>query len=141
MKRFFQSIAYRFQSFMQGRYGTDELSYFLFIVGLVVLILSSLISPLSILYLPALALLIWAWFRSMSRNIDKRQRERGRYLRIRESIGRRFGLYRNMWRDRKTHRYYHCPSCKGIVRITRPPRGKCITIVCPHCRNSFQRRV
>lgn len=141
MKRFFQNIAHRFQSFMQGRYGTDELSYFLFLVGFIVLLLSAWIRVLSILYLPALALLCWSFFRSMSRNIYKRQKERSRYLGIRGKIRQRFVLYKNMWRDRKTHRYYHCPNCKGIIRITKPPKGKNIMITCPHCHNSFQRRV
>lgn len=125
---------------MQGRYGMDELSYFLSTAGLVLCLLSILFRSLSILYLPALALMIWAWYRSFSKNIYKRQRERNRYLEIRQAIQRKITLVKNMWRDRKTHRYYKCPNCKAVVRIPKPPKGKNIEITCHRCHQSFNKR-
>ena len=76
MKSFLEHVRYKIQAFMQGRYGMDELSYFLSMTGLTLFLLSVLIRPLSILYFPALAVLIWSWFRSFSKNIYKRREER-----------------------------------------------------------------
>lgn len=140
MKRFFANLGYRFQVFMQGRYGMDELSYFLSIAALVLLLLSWLIRPLAILYFPALALMIWSWYRSFSKNIYKRQRERNKYLEIRGALNRKVTLLKNMWRDRKTHRYYRCPNCKAVVRIPKPGKGKNIVITCHRCHYSFNKR-
>lgn len=140
MKRFFENISYRIRVFMQGRYGTDELSYFLLTAALVLLLLSCFIRQLSILYLFSLALLIWSWFRSLSRNIYKRQNERSKYLEIKTKIKQKPVLIKNMWRDRKTHRYYKCPHCKVFTRISNPGKGRNITITCPKCHNRFDKR-
>ncbi len=140
MKQFFRNLGYKFQAFMQGRYGMDELSYFLSIAGLVLVLLSGLFRPLSFLYFLALAMLVWSWYRSFSRNIYKRQQERGKYLEIRERCRKRVTLRKNMWRDRKTHRYYKCPNCGAYVRIPKPGKGKNIMITCHRCHNSFNKR-
>lgn len=140
MKKFFEKLGVKIQTSMQGRYGTDELSHFIFITGLVIILLSFFISSLSFLYTVALVLLIWSWYRSMSRNISKRQNERNRYLKIKLTIKQKFTLLKNMWSDRKTHRYYKCPRCKALVRIKKPGRGRNIIIACPKCNNQFEKR-
>ncbi len=140
MKRFFENLGYKFQAFMQGRYGTDELSYFLSMASLVMLLLSCLIRPLGILYLPALALMTWSLYRSMSKNIYKRQKERTGYLEFRRKIEKKTALLKNMWRDRNTHRYYKCPHCKAIVRIPKPGKGRNIVITCHRCHGTFNKR-
>ena len=88
MKSFLEHVRYKIQAFMQGRYGMDELSYFLSMTGLTLFLLSVLIRPLSILYFPALAVLIWSWFRSFSKNIYKRREERNAYLEFRSRAER-----------------------------------------------------
>ncbi len=140
MKRFFENMGRMFQTWMQGRYGTDELSYTLSMAGLVLMLLSCLIRPLGILYLPALAMLVWSLYRSLSRNIYKRQNERNKYLELRRGAGKKLALLKNMWRDRKTHRYYKCPYCKAIVRIPMPGRGKNIVVTCHRCHGHFNKR-
>lgn len=139
MKKWFQDFMYGLQRFMQGRYGYDELSMFLFIAGLVLLLLSSF-PYLRILYLIAVALLVWSWFRSFSKNIYKRQIERNKYLNIQNKVTQKFRLWRNMWHDRKTHKYYKCVYCKAVIRIRKPAKGKTIKIQCPKCGNSFDKK-
>lgn len=136
MRNWFSNIGYRIRQLMQGRYGYDELSRFLTICGLVLVFLS-VIPVLRILYSLAFILLIWSWYRSFSKNIYKRQTERQKYLETKRKIEQRFRLYGNVWRDRKTHRYYKCPHCKAITRISKPGKVRTITINCPKCGQGF----
>ena len=140
MKNFFRHISDGFRSFMAGRYGADELSSFLSIAALVLLVLSTLVRQLFFLYFLALGLLIWSSFRMLSRNTLKRRQEREAYLRFFGSIRQKWNLMKNRWRDRKTHRYYTCPSCRVTIRVPKPEKGKTIAITCPKCGNRFERK-
>lgn len=139
MKKWFGNIGYKIQQFMQGRYGYDELSRFLSISAIVLLFLS-LIPYMGILYFLSFILLIWSVFRSFSKNIYKRQTERQKYLQIKNKIKRTFVLLRNIWRDRKTHKYYKCPDCKAVARISNPGKGRTIAINCPKCGHEFSKK-
>jgi flagellar biosynthesis component FlhA len=139
MRNWFSNIGYKIRQFMYGRYGYDELSRFLAIAGLVLLFLSY-IPYLRLFYLVSLALLIWSWIRALSKNIYKRQMERQKYLAVRYRIKQKFQLYKNIWRDRKTHKYYKCPHCKAVVRISKPGKGRTITVDCPKCGQGFTKR-
>lgn len=139
MKRFFAQLGYKFNGFMQGRYGYDELSRCLSITGLLTMIVSGL-PYIHFLYIIAFAMLIWAWFRTLSRNIYKRQIERNKYLMVKNKLTQKFRLYKRIWKERKTHKYYKCPGCKTTVRIVKPEKGRTITITCPKCRQSFKKR-
>jgi hypothetical protein len=139
MRKWFSTLGYKMSAFMQGRYGYDELSRFMFIIALILMILSRF-PHLHLLYIPGFVLLMWSWVRTTSRNIYKRQTERNRYLSIKNKFTGKFRLLKGRWRDRKTHRYYKCPSCKAMVRIVKPPKGKRIMVTCPKCRHSFEKR-
>ena len=130
MKRFFENLRYRTAQWMQGRYGTDELSRSMSIAAAVLIILS-LFRKLSFLWFPGMALLIWSLFRTYSKNIDRRSAERGWYLGVRSKVEAFFSLQKRRWRDRKTHVYFKCPGCKKILRV---PRGKgTLKVRCPQC--------
>ncbi len=135
MKRWLQRFGEKMQTWMYGRYGYDELSKFLSITAIVCIILSLFIP----LFNPiALVLLIWSIFRTYSRNIEKRQRERESYLKYTGKIKQSFKRRKNMWRERKTHRYFKCPNCKVFLRV---PKGKGqIEIICPKCQNKITRK-
>lgn len=139
MKKRFSNWGYKLSSFMQGRYGYDELSRFLSIAGLIIMVFSWF-PHLNILYFLGLALLLWSWFRTFSRNIYKRQMELSKFLNLKGKITQKIRLYKNMWRDRKTHKYYKCPGCRTYVRIKKPAKGKRIMVTCPKCRQSFEKR-
>ena len=130
MKRFFQNIGYRFSQWMQGRYGTDELSRFMTIAGTVLLVLS-FFRKLSFLWFPAMAILVLSLFRVYSKNMDKRLAERNWYLGIRSKAASYIMLLKKKWKDRKTHVYFKCPGCGKILRV---PRGKgTLKVRCPQC--------
>ena len=125
MNRFKQWL----QRFMMGRYGTDKLNMWILGGGLVLCIISIFIAfpPVNLLLTAgSYALMIWAIFRTFSRNTYKRYRENRRFLMMLDRI-----------KDRD-HRYFDCPKCRHPVRV---PRGKGkIMITCPKCKEKFQRK-
>ncbi|MBQ3068778.1 MAG: hypothetical protein IJD01_02385 [Clostridia bacterium] len=135
----FRRLAYRFQQYMIGRYGQDELSRFLLILSFILLIVSSVLRfvPVPflyfIVYLLAMAALLWCTARMFSRNIPARQRERERYLRTTGKIKTWFRLRRRMWRERKTHRFFKCPSCRAVIRVAKGQGD--IDVGCPRCKH------
>jgi len=139
MKNWFKKLGYKMQDFMRGRYGYDEFSRFLSIFGIVLLFLSY-IPFLRFFYFLAFILVIWAYVRALSKNIYKRQMERQKYLTIQNKVRQKFTLRRNIWRERKTHKYYKCPRCKAFVRISKPEKGKTITIQCPKCGQEIKKK-
>ena len=115
--------------FMAGRYGTDRLNTVILCVGVAASILSAFFQQYwwgRLAWAVSYALMIWAIFRSLSRNINKRYQE-----------NRRFLLMLDRFKDRK-NRYFLCPRCRQTVRVPRH-KGK-IAITCPKCKERFQRR-
>ncbi len=120
--------------FMIGRYGSDQLSFFLLLVYLVLSLLSS--APhLGILNWVALAVLLWDVYRIFSRRIDRRRAENAKFLALAGPAIRWLRMRRTIWRD-KEHRYFKCPNCGQYLRV---PRGKGkITVSCRNCGVSFE---
>lgn len=118
-----------FQRFMMGRYGTDKLNMWILGAGLILCLISVFISyaPVNLaLTVASYALMIWAIFRTFSRNTYKRYQENRRFLMRLDRI-----------KDRN-HKYFDCPRCHQPVRV---PRGKGkIMITCPKCQERFQRK-
>ena len=128
---FLQQLMARIQQFMVGRYGSDQFTLFLTISGLVCSLLSNF-KHLGFLYLISIALISYGIFRTLSRNYEKRRKELNWYLRWSEKPKAYIKLLISQFRDRKTHRYYRCKSCKTVMRVPKG-RGK-IEITCPKCR-------
>ncbi len=138
----------RFEDFMYGRYGNDQFNQFLSVIALAVLVVN-LFVKIPFLWMGALALLIWTYFRMLSRNTSRRYAENERFLsfisRFRRGgstggyAGGRSAAERRAEREqRKIYRYFVCPHCSQKVRV---PRGKGkIEITCPKCRTSFIKR-
>lgn len=72
----------RFQQFMYGRYGMDQLNRFLSTVALIILVVSMFIRR-PIVEIVALALLFWCYYRMFSKNISKRAAENQKYMNFR----------------------------------------------------------
>lgn len=124
--------------FMQGRYGVDQLSKFLLIVGLVVVLVSAFLgnNPIAlILYLIGWIFVIYCYFRVFSRNVSKRYSENQTFLAKTYGIRNFFQKQKNIWQQRKVYHIYTCPSCKQKIRI---PKGKGkIEVRCPKCGITF----
>ena len=121
---------------MYGRYGVDELS--LFLLGLyLVLVLLSQLPHLALLSWLALAVILWDFFRILSRRFDRRRAENARFLSLAGPVIRWFKIRRTILRDR-VHRYFKCPNCGQQLRVPRG-RGK-INVVCRSCGVSFEEK-
>lgn len=132
-------LAAKLRIFMYGRYGYDELSRFLLIAGLIIMFISY-IPALRFLSVLSLAMYIYTVFRAVSKNIPARLKELNAFMPVKAKIVKKFKLLRCMWRDRKDYKYYTCPSCHEAVRITKPGKGRTITITCAHCRHKFDKK-
>lgn len=127
----------RIAKFMAGRYGNDQLGRALLVVDVILLLLASIFSKsLGGLFTPlAVILLVFIYYRMLSRNIYKRQEENGKYLRFKYKITSKLKVLKERWVQRKEYKFFTCPSCRTTLRVPRG-RGK-IKIVCRKCGTSF----
>ena len=128
------NFRYRLMQFMSGRYGTDGLSYMIFGVAVALSVINCFIRS-HILQLIVYALVVYAIFRMMSRNIEARRRENQAFNKIKNKLISK----RNAYLKRKVdynHVYKKCPRCHATLRLPRR-KGK-HTTVCPKCNKKFK---
>lgn len=124
------------QRFMYGRYGSDQLNWFLLILYLVLYLLAMITQSGLLSLLSTVAVVITA-FRLLSRNIPRRRAENAKFLRAAAPVIRWYKLQAAMLRDRD-HRYFKCPHCHQLLRV---PKGKGkISITCCNCGSSFEKK-
>ena len=128
-RQFCANLSGAYRNFMTGRYGTDRLNVVILCAGLVASLLSVMIPvrPFNLIFWAlSYGLMIWAIWRSLSRNTYGRYQENRRFLQVYERL-----------KDRQ-NRYFDCPKCHQTVRV---PRGKGkISITCPRCREKFVKK-
>ena len=155
MQGFFARMRERFQRFMVGRYGSDQLSRFMLVIVVILVILNIFFRKSTVVFsILSWFVLILTYLRMFSRNIQRRYNENTRYLMLREKVT---GLFRKRgpsaassgrYEERRTqkgtmrsdaqHRIFRCPRCDQRVRV---PRGKgTIEITCPKCGHVFRKR-
>ena len=126
IRQFIQRLGYGLRTFMVGRYGTDKLNMVILSAGLAACLVSAFVDSVKVNLLltgVSYGLMIWALYRSFSRNTYKRYQENRKFLQFFDRL-----------KDRE-HRYYDCPKCRQVVRV---PRGKGkIAITCPKCKERF----
>ena len=134
---------HRFRAFMArlmyGRYGVDRLYTGFFVLFLIIAIIN-LFVPVAwlslILSLLNLFIVFFMFYRVFSKKIYKRKREEAIYLGILYKVKRPFTIAKRKFKDRKTHVYKKCPSCKTHLRF--PKKKGTIMVTCPKCKNSFK---
>ncbi len=133
MKRWLEKM----NRFMSRRYGNDELNIFLSRFALVLLIINCFVR-MQILSSIAMASMIIMIFRFMSKNYSARAKERDVYFILKNKITSKFNLRKEIWQNRKTHRYYKCKNCKATLRV---PKGKGkIEITCRKCGHKMRKK-
>ena len=133
----FRVIRNFLQRFMTGRSGPDHLGVMLIVLSLVFYLLYAITGFALFIYV-SYALLILALYRILSRNTARRRMENDRFIRywwpVKTKVKR---MFTNM-RNRKTHRFFSCPSCRNTLRV---PKGKGkLQITCPKCGERFIRK-
>lgn len=142
--------------FMMGRHGGDALTFGILAAYFVLAFLANLFGLYWLLLLSCL-LLVWALFRMLSRQHEKRARENqiflaglhriqaffrpftdwihGLPIRLHDAQLRR-QVKQQRKEDLKTHVYLACPGCGQQLRL---PRGKGkLNARCPKCGHQFQ---
>ena len=110
------SLRERFASFMIGRYGIDRLYYFLLAICFAIIVVNIFVNSL-ILSLMESALFAYAIFRVLSRNVYKRQQENEKFIKLIDKPKKFLNLQKCKKRDKNTHVYRRCPSCKNNLRL------------------------
>lgn len=134
MRKFLTKFAEKIRRFFYGRNGFDELAKHTLIASIIICLICAFIPQAVVRLLFSLlswALMIYAYYRILSKNIYKRVAENKRYI---GSIN----MTKTRWQQRKTHRFYRCPKCKTWLRVPRG-RGK-ITITCVKCSTKFDKK-
>jgi len=134
--RFREKIA----QFMYGRRGTDEFARFLLVVTLVFIVLSWFFQGAvqSLFSLLTIASLVYCYFRILSKDIYKRQKENTWYLQKKSAVLKWFRSVKDRWTQRKDYKFFRCPSCHSLLRV---PKGKGkILLTCRKCGNRFERK-
>ena len=135
--RFWYRCIDAIRRFMYGRYGNDRLNWVLFWVALSLNVLSY-VRYLWFLSFVSLAIFGWMFFRTLSRNIYARRRENDAFLSVWKRVKTFFNLRRKMWRERKTHCYFHCKYCHAVLRV---PKGRGVVDVgCPRCKGKTKKK-
>lgn len=127
------------QSFMMGRYGTDELAKFTMGVAFVIIIISIFVRS-NLLDLIGIVAIVYTYFRMFSRNISKRYQENQKFLSKTSGIRTHIQREKNLMQQRKTHHIYSCPGCGQKIRIPRG-QGKKVEIDCPKCHTKFIKKI
>ena len=124
----------KLRRFMIGRYGTDGLNQFLSIASLVLLLIA-IVSRVSLFTWLGVALLVFCYYRTFSRNISKRTEENYKFYTLKDRVGSKFRSWKEQLANRKVYHYYRCPQCRQKLRVPRG-RGR-IQISCPRCGTQF----
>lgn len=145
MKKFLNNLSVKFQRFMYGRYGLDQLYRGLLYIYLGLIIIAMILGRTidmriyHVISIAAAALIIFAFFRIFSKNIQKRRDENNKWLVFENGVKREFRLMRDKFKFRKTHIFKKCPNCKTVLRLKRV-KGK-HNVKCPNCKNDFEVKV
>ena len=131
-------IIQKIKQFMYGRYGGDQLSLAIFALGFLFYIVY-VITRFWPLYILSLIIYGIDVYRSLSKNIPKRQSENVKFLQFVWKIKNFWANLKCDLEEKKTYKHFKCPSCGQKIRIPRG-RGK-VEIRCPKCSNSFVRKV
>ena len=133
LSQFLYESRQRTARFMAGRNGNDAFNRFLLVCDLILILLSALLG--GPFFLLAVALLVYIYFRMLSRSVYRRQDENSRYLKARYKVQSKLRLAAERWKQRRDYKFFVCPSCRATLRVPKG-RGK-IKIVCRKCGTSF----
>ena len=132
----------RFQRMMYGRYGSDQLSMFCFVLYLVIWVVGLFIRVPQVrigLNLFSYVIIFVYFFRFFSKNIYKRQQENLKFMAVFNRVKNYFNYLKLKVKERDgAKKIFRCPKCHQMIRVPKG-RGK-IAIRCPKCKFEFIRR-
>ena len=134
MRQFGYLLSSRLAQALYGRNGFDNLARTSYFTAFILMIINMFADSL-VIYLIWVALLVYATFRILSKNISKRYAENEKFMSATKVPRSYLNLAKLQIRDRETSRYYICKKCHQQIRV---PKGKGrIEIRCPKCGERF----
>jgi len=103
-----------------------------------VLILADSILQTGILGTIAIVIYVWALFRMLSRNVEKRRAENDRFVSMRNKFRTGSRQFFVRLKNSRKYKYFKCPQCKSRLRMPRGIGEK--TITCSKCKHSFKKK-
>ncbi len=131
------NFRYKLMQFMSGRYGLDEFFYVLFVIATVLSVVNCIVRSIWLQFV-VYAIIVYAFFRVMSRNTEARRRENLAFVKLKTGLINKRSIRRQRKAD-YSHIYKKCPNCRAVLRLPRR-KGK-HTTVCPKCNKEFKVRV
>lgn len=122
------------QKKMQGRYGSDQLSMTLLIIGLIISI-SGIFLNFKYLSIVSYVLLFIVLFRTFSKNIRQRGLENYKFMIKVSPIYSFFTKKKKHHEIKKDSKIITCPQCKQKMKVPKK-RGK-ILVTCPRCKHKI----
>ena len=130
-----------FSRFLYGRYamrGVDSLNKLLALLAILLSAINLFLGSLTI-YIIQTALIVWMFYRLLSKNIPARISENEVFKRFERNIKTSFSILRKRFKERKTHIYKTCPNCKAKLRFRRIKGVH--NAHCPKCNKNFMVKV
>ena len=131
----------RLINFFSGRNGTDSISKSALWVSILFLIVSIATTRVldgilsTVFWVFALILIVYSYWRILSRNVYKRRAENDRFIAATSGIRSFFSGIKIRTVQGRQYKFFKCPLCKTVLRV---PRGKGkVQITCKKCGNRF----
>ena len=122
---------------MRGRYGADQLGFFLIWGAVIVSLLGSIFGLLA-LSLLSTAMWVFALFRILSKNHAARRKENDKFLAFWRPLSTNLKQAYTRFKNRKQFHYFRCPKCHAWHKV---PRGVGqITMTCGKCGHQFDQK-
>lgn len=118
-------------TFFKDTYGWDKLSTFLLLLGLIFF-------TNRITLIGGLILIIYAVWRSLSKNRYKRGLELQAFNSFMFKIKQKFYIFSSKIREFTHYKIFKCPKCSQKLRV--PRRKGNVTITCRKCGTEFKGR-
>ena len=134
---FIRKLLFRFARFMSVRNGPDQLGTAILLTSFAIQIAIPLTGFFWIVYI-SYGLYIWFLIRFFSKNRYKRQEENRKFLFFFRNAVLKTKQFFMRLKGRKEYRYFKCPQCKTLLRMSRGAGEK--EIHCPRCSHSFRRK-
>lgn len=119
--------------FMYGRYGMDNLNNFLFWLYIILWVIDIFVNS-QILSISEIFVIVVLFFRTLSKNVYKRNKENQIYLSSKEMFTRPFRNIIRNFKDRD-HVFKKCHKCHTILRLPLPMKRGFQYAKCPKCKN------
>ena len=124
-RNFLNKISY----YLKDIYGVDKLSKYLIIAGLI-------LSLTRFTYYIGLALSLYGFWRSLSKNKHKRYKELVAFEKMLSKFIQKFYSYKSSMEQNKHYKILRCPNCSQKLRIPRK-QGK-VSVTCKKCGHGFK---